>query len=111
MPALRVGLIGFDQLNALDLVGPAEAFTTAVLGEDNVKPKSGYEVLIIGLTRQRFFSESGIAFHPHTTLEKAPKLDTLIIPGGKGLRRPHINRAIAKWVKMRAGQTRRVVSV
>lgn len=111
MTPLRVGFIGFNGLNALDLVGPAEAFTTAAVGQANGKSQSGYEVLVLGLTRRSFTAESGIAFHPHTTLQAAPKLDTLIIPGGQGLRRPRINQAIAKWVKRRASQTRRIVSV
>jgi transcriptional regulator GlxA family with amidase domain len=111
MTPLRIGFIGFDELNALDLVGPAEAFTTALVGQANGKSRSGYEVLVVGLTRRPFFAESGIAFYPHTTLQAAPKLDTLIIPGGKGLRRPHINPAIAKWLKRKAAQTRRIVSV
>ena len=40
-------------------------------------------------------AESGVVFHPHTTLQSAPKLDTIIIPGGRGLRRPDANRAVA----------------
>src|SRR4029450_8429956 len=33
------------------------------------------------------------------------------IPGGRGLRRPEVNRAVAMWLKTRARQTRRIVSV
>jgi transcriptional regulator GlxA family with amidase domain len=111
MTPLRIGFIGFDKLNALDLVGPAEAFTTALVDQTNGKSRRGYEVLVIGLTSRTFFAESGIAFHPHTTIQAAPKLDTLIIPGGEGLRRPHVNQAIARWVKRKAAHTRRIVSV
>ena len=111
MTPLRVGFIGFDNLNALDLVGPAEAFTTALVDQANAQSRSGYEVLVVGLTHRPFFAESGVVFHSHTTLQAAPKLDTLIIPGGKGLRRPGVNHAIAKWVKRKAGHTRRIVSV
>jgi transcriptional regulator GlxA family with amidase domain len=111
MEPLRVGFVGFDQLNALDLVGPAEAFANAVVETANGKSSNGYEVLIIGLTSRTFVAESGVVFHPHTTLQAAPKLDTIIIPGGKGLREPRINRAVASWVKARAAKTRRIVSV
>jgi transcriptional regulator GlxA family with amidase domain len=106
-----VGIIGFDGLNALDLIGPAEAFGTAQSEGANQSPKSAYDVVVIGLSCRRFVAESGVVFHPHTTLQTAPKLDTIIIPGGRGLRRPNTNLAVATWIKTRAPQTRRIVSV
>ncbi len=108
---LRVGIIGFDGLNALDLVGPAEAFATARSEEANRSSNNAYEVLVIGLSRRCFVAESGVVFHPHTALQSAPKLDTIMIPGGSGLRRPNANRLVATWLKTRAPQTRRIVSV
>src|SRR6202011_3763539 len=38
-------------------------------------------------------------------------LDTLIVPGGRGLRDAQTNVAIVKWLKAKAAQTRRIVSV
>lgn len=111
MKPLRVGIIGFDGLSALDLIGPAEAFAAARTEPKNLSDKNPYEVVVIGLTRRRFAAESGVWFHPHATLQTAPKLDTIIIPGGSGLRRPAVNLTVANWIKARAPQTRRVVSV
>ena len=111
MAPLRVGFIGYEQANALDLVGPAEAFASAFRENGKGKLEHCYEVFIIGLTKRSFVAESGIVFQPTTTLEAAPKLDTLIIPGGCGLRVPHINRRIVDWVLERATATRRVASV
>jgi transcriptional regulator GlxA family with amidase domain len=68
-------------------------------------------VLTIGLSNQPFVSSSGIAFTPQKTLKTAPALDTLIIPGGKGLRIPHTNRMVSTFVKGRASHTRRIVSI
>ncbi|MDP9098181.1 MAG: helix-turn-helix domain-containing protein, partial [Verrucomicrobiota bacterium] len=75
------------------------------------KPERCYEVVIIGLTKRPFATESGLVFQPATTLEAAPKLDTLIVPGGSGLRLPHVNRRVADWITARAKTTRRVASV
>ena len=111
MARLRIGLIGYEQANALDLAGPAEAFASAVRDDGKGKPERCYEVVIIGLTRRAFTTESGLIFQPATTLDSAPKLDTLIIPGGCGLRALKINRKVAAWVKERAKTTRRVASV
>ncbi len=74
-------------------------------------PSRAYEVVVLGLTNSRFVAESGIIFHPQTTLRAAPGLDTIIIPGGAGLRRTETNRAVARWVENRAGKTRRIVSI
>ena len=106
----RIGILGFDQVNALDLAGPAEAFATARQPESGSR-KNGYEVIVIGLCGRRFVSESGVVFHPNSTLKKAPRLDTILIPGGRGLREAALNAAVSNWLRKRAAQTRRIVSV
>ena len=107
MTPVRVGFVGYDQVNALDIVGPAEAFASALREQG----RRAYEVAIVGLTKRSFTAESGIVFRPGFSLATAPKLDTLVIPGGCGLRVPEVNRAVAAWVVERAGQIRRIASV
>jgi transcriptional regulator GlxA family with amidase domain len=111
MGTLRIGFLGYEQANALDIVGPAEAFASAFRENGAGKPERCYEVSIIGLTRRTFTTESGIVFQPTATIEKAPRLDTLLIPGGRGLRLPDVNRKVAEWILGRAKGTRRVASV
>src|SRR5258707_245736 len=107
MTPLRIGFIGYEQANALDLAGPAEAFASAFCDGGKGKFERCYEVVILGLTRRPFATESGLVFQPATTLEAAPKLDTLIVPGGCGLRRPGVDRKVADWILSRAKTTRR----
>ena len=107
----RVGFIGYEQANALDLAGPAEAFASAFRDSGKGKLERCYEVVIIGLTKRPFRTESGLVFSPGTTLGAAPKLDTLIVPGGCGLRVPEVNRKVTGWILERARTTRRVASV
>ena len=111
MAPLRIGLLGYEQANALDIAGPAEAFASAFRDNGKGKLERCYEVAIIGLTRRPFATESGIVFQPTGTIEDAAKLDTLIIPGGCGLRVPETNRKVAAWVLERAKTTRRIASV
>ena len=111
MAPLRIGIVGFDEVTALDIVGPAEAFASALAGAGNGNLKRCYEISIIGLTNRRFVSESGIVFHPTAVLEFAPKIDTLVIPGGSGLREPAVNRKIATWIARKSKQFRRIASV
>lgn len=101
----RIGFLLFDGLTALDLVGPMEAFAAANAG------KKAYELVTIGLRRSAVTAESGLVFKPGVTLSDCPRLDTLVIPGGAGLRRPGPNSIIAAWIKERAPATRRIAAV
>jgi transcriptional regulator GlxA family with amidase domain len=108
---LRVGFLGFEGLMALDLVGPIDAFTSAFVEDADGKLVNGYEVVIIGLTGRPFTSESGVVFKPHKTIKNAPPLDTLVIPGGKGLRVPETQKRVADFVSSRAAKVRRIATV
>lgn len=106
----RVGFLLFDGITALDLVGPAEAFAVAtVAGQGGARP--AYDVLTFGLSRRPCVSESGVTFVPSCSLDDAPALDTLIIPGGSGLRQARTNRAVTRWLTQRAPRLRRIASV
>jgi transcriptional regulator GlxA family with amidase domain len=111
MTPLRIGLLGYEQANALDIAGPAEAFASAFRDNGKGKLERCYEVTVIGLTRRSFATESGIVFQPTATIENAPKLDTLIVPGGCGLRVAETNRKVSAWILEKAKATRRVASV
>ena len=109
---LSVGILGFDGVNALDLVGPLEAFATTILdGGEEEPPRPAYRTMVLGLCNEPFASESGVVFTPRFDLRTAPPLDTLVVPGGSGLRRPEANALAARWIGARAGRTRRIASV
>jgi transcriptional regulator GlxA family with amidase domain len=101
----RIGFLVFDGITALDLVGPLEAFAVA-----SVSGRPPYETVTLGLTRRGCVAESGLRLVPDTSLASAPALDTLIVPGGSGLREPP-SAGIAAWLGTRASRTRRVASV
>jgi transcriptional regulator GlxA family with amidase domain len=106
----RIGFIVFDGVTAIDLFGPAEAFSVA-----EVKDKQGfcpaYQILTIGLTNRTCVTESGVRVQPQRTLQNAPSLDTLIIPGGHGLRKAAIGDPIAAFVKERSRSTNRIGAI
>jgi transcriptional regulator GlxA family with amidase domain len=105
----KIGFIGFDGVTALDLTGALEAFSIAAGDETGSAPR--YKCVILGLTRKSFTSESGVVFRPTLQLQDAPALDTLVIPGGRGLRETKTNESITSWVAAHAGKFRRIVSV
>src|SRR5262249_46429892 len=111
MTMKRIGLIGFDGVVAIDLAGPADAFTYAEIQGGQNGASRCYEVITIGLSSRPFVAESGLVFTPQKTFKNAPSLDTLIVPGGRGLRKPPIGKAVAAFVRARARSTRRIVSI
>lgn len=110
MKPRRVAFIGFDQVNALDLVGPGEAFASAMV-DDGDGPTPGYTVTILAASLSPFRSESGIVFKPQHSLNEELAIDTLIVPGGRGLRVPRTTARITAWVAKRAPGIRRIGSV
>src|SRR4051794_32630591 len=102
MAVLRVGFLGYENANALDIVGPAEAFASAVRLNAKGEPARCYKVDVVGLTRRTFTAESGIVFQPTLTAQSTAEFDTLIIPGGHGLREPETTRKVARWIAARA---------
>src|ERR1700761_8617943 len=101
----RIGLIAFNDIAALDLTGPAEVFATA-----NASVPGAYDVLILAASAAPVVSEAGYRIVPTGTLSAAPKLDTIIVPGGAGQRVAHITQPIVTWLQVRRG-TRRIASV
>lgn len=106
----RVGFIVFPGVTALDFVGPMEAFAAAVTTESGRKEPC-YELVTIALGRRRVRGESGLEVHADCTLDSAPALDTVLIPGGHGLREPAMLSRLSAWLKERQGKTRRIAAV
>jgi transcriptional regulator GlxA family with amidase domain len=111
MTPKRIGFVGFDGVTASQLVGPADTFSAAALDDGYSNRIPCYQVCTIGLSHEPFEAESGMIFKPGETLQTAPELDTIVIPGGKGLRDAEINAKISGWLLERANRTRRIAAV
>ena len=107
----KVGLIVFEHVAAADLTGPAEVFSRANTSGGNGCESSCYNVLMLGITAQPYRTECGIVVKPHTDLASAPALDTLIIPGGTGIRNEKVTNTIANWLNHRSSTTRRIATL
>src|SRR5215207_8762724 len=94
----RIGLVLFNGITALDLIGPAEAFGCAQQGPDGATTPA-YELVVLGLSGQVCVAENGVRLSPDCRLDETPPLDTLLIPGGVGLREPRTNQKVASFVK------------
>ncbi|HEU4787472.1 MAG TPA: helix-turn-helix domain-containing protein [Gemmatimonadaceae bacterium] len=113
MAQRRIGILGFDRLQALDLTGPADVFRSDALAapefcDDGVPP---YEVVVIGLDGRQFVTSSGVRVMARFTVPTRTALDTLIIPGGAGLRESGMADRAARWIESRAPHIRRIATV
>jgi transcriptional regulator GlxA family with amidase domain len=107
----RIGFLGFDGVTASHLAGPADTFTAATLDGGYGTRIACYQISTIGLTSEPFQADSGMIFKAEETLGTAPDLDTIVIPGGKGLRQSEVNRKISDWILTRANRTRRIACI
>ena len=106
-----VGFLGFDGVASCDLTGPLEAFAAARIPAERGGTLPCYETIIIGVGAQTFVSESGVTLKADATILDAPVVDTLVIPGGSGLRKPDAGKVLSEWLKTRAADTRRMAAI
>jgi transcriptional regulator GlxA family with amidase domain len=105
----RIGILGYDGIQALDLVGPAETFAAVPERADGTRE---YEIVIIGMGRtRRFTAETGLTLTADVGPDTRLKLDTLIVPGGRGMRTAPVASATAAFIRRRADRMRRVAAV
>jgi len=107
----RIGFLGFEGVAASDLSRAGDVFAAARLDSGYGNRISCYHVCTIGFAFECFRSESGIVFRPDSTLETAPELDTIVVPGGDRLRRSLVRERIADWILVRVHRTRRVAAI
>src|SRR5215471_5043264 len=106
-----VGFLGFDGVAASELTRAADVFAAATLHGGYGNRISCYQITTIGLRSECFRAESGVEFRPDSTLESVSELDTIIVPGGDGLRQSLVSERIADWILARANETRRISAI
>lgn len=104
----QIGLIVYHDMQALDVIGPLDVFGMANTSMASDPP---YQLHIIGLDANSIRAENGLVVTPTCTLDDAPPLDTVLIPGGIGSRVLATDGRLLAWLRARAITTRRVVSV
>lgn len=110
----RIAVIGYDGVQALDVVGPMEVFAMANLHLPHATPS--YEIVLASPTggTMKSSSAAGLLLGEATALERLPDdLDTIIIAGGSedGLRHVIFETGLLAWLQARAATTRRLASV
>lgn len=103
-----IGLILFDGVTLMDVAGPAEVFAMANAA---AAPAAGYRLRTYGVGGKPVRSESGVMLVPDAPLPQRLKVDTLLVPGGSGLRHPRVLVEVAQALSASRRYCRRLVSV
>jgi transcriptional regulator GlxA family with amidase domain len=102
-----VGILIFDEVEVLDFCGPFEVFSVAGRRDR----RDLFRVVTMGETRSPVRARGGLSINPDHTLNDAPPLNILVVPGGYGTRREMTNPSITRWLAERAAQVELVLSV
>ena len=104
MAGRRIVIVGYDGIQALDLVGPLEVFDVA-----NRHRPGFYDIEVVAPTGTiRSTSGLEVASRP---LPRRVAIDTLIVVGGLGADAAAADDVLLRWLRSAVRRTRRVTSV
>jgi len=108
----RVGIVLFNDIEALDFCGPFEVFSVTRLNEEKRREEpSPFEVFMVAETLSCITTTGGMKVTPHYSFENCPHLDILVVPGGWGTRRELNNPVMLEWLRSRAAEVETLTSV
>jgi len=107
----RVAFLIYPAIQALDIAGPMDAFAAARVSASARAAVPGYDLITVGLSPRSVPTESGLLLTPRFTIRTAPSFDTLIIPGGRGMRDPKVGGVVGRWLQGLPQLPRRIAAI
>ncbi len=108
---LNIGILVFDDVEALDLAGPYEVFTTAARVHGRSMPgEELFRCVLIAADMQPVRARAGLRVLPDRILLPAADIDVLIVPGGD-ISQAVNDMAVIDWVRQQAQHASIVASV
>lgn len=110
--ALRsIVLLAFPNMQLLDISGPLQVFASAneLVAQRGLDPL--YAPRVVAAVAGPVTSSSGLAVLAGSLRSAKAPLDTLIVPGGWGIREAAADQRLIRWTQRHAPQCRRVASV
>ena len=112
--SLRVLILAFDGVEALDFAGPFEVFTTASRVSQRMRPGSAapFEVASVAhvAAGQPVQARAGLQLLANHALAGSPPADVLIVPGGV-VDAPMASPETLRWIARTAAEAKIVASV
>ncbi len=104
------GIVGFNQAEELDIVGPWEVFGASTMVHAGTGGTTD-RVVLIAQTMDPIECNKGLRMLPHATFADHPPLDVILVPGGQGTRREVDNPVLMSWLQAVAPSATWVTSV
>ena len=112
MQRKRVGILVFPNVEVLDFCGPFEVFSVARLNEERRRDDpSPFEVVLVAESLEMVMATGGLKVQPDYTIDNAPRLDILVVPGGWGTRAALHAASVLRFIKVRAQEVETLTSV
>jgi transcriptional regulator GlxA family with amidase domain len=105
-----IEILAFPDVQLLDVAGPLQVFASANDLARGAGLPPPYHVTMVA-REPLIATTSGLALAAAGLPLPDEELDTLIIPGGRGIDAACVDPALLAWVRVRVGQARRVASV
>ena len=103
---MNFGILIFPGVEELDFVGPWEML--GMWSKFLAGPKNCH---LISQSLDPIVCAKGLSVNPSITMEKCPKLDFLLVPGGEGTRKEVDNLVLIRFIEEQAKNCQAVLSV
>lgn len=100
-----VVVLGFDGVQALDVVGPGDVFNHA-----SRLSGGAYEVVVASLHGKPVATDSGLQLVTQKLMAPA-EVDTLVLPGGVGVETARRDQALIAWIEAASNQSRHTITL
>jgi transcriptional regulator GlxA family with amidase domain len=107
-----VVILGFQGIQALDVVGPFDVFTGATIALAAAgRSSDGYDVSLVSIDGAPISTGTGLDLVAKPLPDAAGPFDTVVLPGGFGTSAARDDATLINWIEAAAPSARRVVSV
>ncbi len=96
-----IGMLIFEDMTHLDFAGPWEVFSRL----------PGRDIRVISRSLQPVTAKGGLKTVPDTTIDGAPQLDLLFVPGGEGIAGLMEDRKVLEFLRRQAQHAKYITSV
>lgn len=92
----NVGIFIFNDVEVMDFCGPFEVFSVA----NKVSTDDPFNIFTVSEKSESIYAYNNLCVNAKYNMDNCPKLDILIIPGGKGSQTEINNKTTLDWIKL-----------
>ena len=94
---MNVVIVGFQGVQAMDVVGPFDVFTGASL-KLRSEGKPGYDVTLVSADGRPVSTGTGLTLHAEPLPDPHEPIDTVVLPGGYGVDEARRTAKLMAWI-------------